>query len=284
MRTSIIHLLAVFISSTFLVDVVDSFQSASRRIRARAYDYDSSSSFHRMKSTNSNINNNINSIDDNGAQEESQHLETTRRKLMKNVITNSMVFTTIISPLTLLSDKSNAAGPAEPINYSPDFVQTYSDFVKADEGWQYKDVKVGSGDSPQLGDRVVYDWSGYTIGYFGRPFEAKGGPQGGAFDKDLDYSRTILGSKKVVSALESNFLTMKAGGIRQVVVPYGPLSYPDSDMKHDVVGPKPSTFSGQRALNFVLENPRVDRTLLFNVKLARVDKSDGNGGFIRGAK
>jgi hypothetical protein len=24
------------------------------------------------------------------------------------------------------------------------------------------------------GDRVVFDWSGYTIGYFGRPFEAKG--------------------------------------------------------------------------------------------------------------
>ena len=160
-------MLAVFMFSTFLVDVVDSFQSA----RARAYD----SSFHRMKSTNININNNINSIDDNGAQEESQQLETTtRRKLMKNVITKSMVFTTIIAPLTLLSDKSNAAGPAEPINYSPDFVQTYSDFVKADEGWQYKDVKVGSGDSPQLGDRVVYDWSGYTIGYFGRPFEAKG--------------------------------------------------------------------------------------------------------------
>ena len=27
---------------------------------------------------------------------------------------------------------------------------------------------------PNWGDRVVFDWSGYTIGYFGRPFEAKG--------------------------------------------------------------------------------------------------------------
>ena len=52
--------------------------------------------------------------------------------------------------------------------------------------------------------------------------------------------------------------------------------------EHVVVGPKPTTFSGQRALNFVLENPRVDRTLLFNVKLIRVDKSDGKGGFTRG--
>ena len=67
-----------------------------------------------------------------------------------------------------------------------------------------------------------------------------------------------------------------------MIVPYGDLSYPPSDINHDLVGPKPSTFSGQRALNFVLENPRVDRTLLFNVKLIRVDKQDGKGGFKRG--
>ncbi len=76
---------------------------------------------------------------------------------------------------------------------------------------------------------------------------------------------------------------MKVGGIRQVIIPYGSLSYPPrTDMEHDVVGPKPTTFSGMRALNFVLENERVDRTLLFNVKLVRVDRSDGRGGFARG--
>ena len=77
---------------------------------------------------------------------------------------------------------------------------------------------------------------------------------------------------------------MKVGGIRQVIVPYGELGYPSTkdDASHDLVGPKPSTFSGERALNFVLDNPRVDRTLLFNVKLIRVDKSDGKGGFKRG--
>ena len=71
-------------------------------------------------------------------------------------------------------------------------------------------------------------------------------------------------------------------GVRQVLVPYGELGYPADDLPHDRVGPKPTTFSGQRALNFVLENPRVDRTLLFNVKLVRVDKPDGKGGFRRG--
>ena len=39
------------------------------------------------------------------------------------------------------------------------------------------------------------------------------------------------------------------------MVPYRPgLSYPDDDKDHERVGPVPSTFSGQRALNFVLYN------------------------------
>ena len=53
------------------------------------------------------------------------------------------------------------------------------------EGWSYKDVKIGNSSNSgsnnghdaeewKDGDRVVFDWSGYTIGYFGRPFEAKG--------------------------------------------------------------------------------------------------------------
>ncbi len=167
--------------------------------------------------------------------------------------------------------------------YAPKFVQTYDDFVQTPEGWQYKDVKVGSGNTAlETGDRAVYDWSGYTIGYFGRPFEAKGGPQGGAFDKELDFSRVVIGSGTVVPGVEKALMTMKPGGVRQVIVPYGNLSYPADDLEHNRVGPKPTTFSGQRALNFVLENPRVDRTLLFNVKLIRIDKADGKGGFIRG--
>mmetsp|Transcript_1912 Transcript_1912/g.4062 ORF Transcript_1912/g.4062 Transcript_1912/m.4062 type:complete len:249 (-) Transcript_1912:319-1065(-) len=163
-------------------------------------------------------------------------------------------------------------------------LQQYEDFTKAPEGWSYRDVNVGAGDSPSTGDRAVFEWSGYTIGYFGRPFEAKGGPQGGAFDKNQDYSRTVIGKGDVVKGLDLAMQSMKVGGIRQIIVPYGELGYPSTkdDGSHDKIGPKPSTFSGERALNFVLDNPRVDRTLLFNVKLIRVDKSDGKGGFKRG--
>jgi FKBP-type peptidyl-prolyl cis-trans isomerase len=168
-----------------------------------------------------------------------------------------------------------------------EFLQQYADFIKDPEGWSYRDVKKGDGTTtPRDGDRVVYEWSGYTIGYFGRPFEAKGGPQGGAFDKDQEYSRIVVGSHTIVTGMESAIKSMQVGGIRQVIVPYGDLGYPSTkeDGKHDRIGPKPTTFSGERALNFVLDNPRVDRTLLFNVKVIRIDKSDGKGGFIRGDK
>ena len=111
------------------------------------------------------------------------------------------------------------------------------------------------------------------------------GPKGGAFDKDQEYARAVLGSGEIVKGLDCAFRSMQPGGIRQVLVPYGELGYPvDSDSNHERVGPKPSTFSGMRALNFVLENPRVDRTMLFNLKLVRVDRPDGKGGFLRGDK
>ncbi len=188
--------------------------------------------------------------------------------------------------------------------YEQKFIQQYEDFNKLPSGVSYRDVNLGKGPEASKGDRVVYDWSGYTIGYFGRPFQAKGGPQvrqlvcsltylclivllshptiqGGAFDKDLDYERTVLGSHQIVPGLEEAFYGMQAGGVRQVVVPYK-VSYPADDLKHEKVGPKPSTFSGMRALNFVLENPRLDRTLLFNVKVVRIDKPNGSGGFTRG--
>ena len=205
--------------------------------------------------------------------------ENRRQVIQRALSTMPILALTAYSPLP----SAAASGAMNSSNqYAPDFVQRYEDFTVMD-GWQYKDVKAGSGDAIlEIGDRAVFDWSGYTIGYFGRPFEAKGGPTGGAFDKDLDYFRTVIGSGTVVPGLEQSLMTMKPGGVRQVIVPYGPLSYPPDDLEHTRVGPKPTTFSGQRALNFVLENPRVDRTLLFNVKLVRIDKANGKGGFIRG--
>eukprot|EP00535_Pseudo-nitzschia_heimii_P006751 CAMPEP_0197182154 /NCGR_PEP_ID=MMETSP1423-20130617/6207_1 /TAXON_ID=476441 /ORGANISM="Pseudo-nitzschia heimii, Strain UNC1101" /LENGTH=264 /DNA_ID=CAMNT_0042632531 /DNA_START=143 /DNA_END=937 /DNA_ORIENTATION=+ len=211
--------------------------------------------------------------DDDDEDKRSNGTQLTDRRRM--LLSSAVVTTT-----TAIVAASNALpAAADEVN-----LQQYEDFTKAPEGWSYRDVKVGSGASPSTGDRAVYEWSGYTIGYFGRPFEAKGGPQGGAFDKNQDYSRTVIGKGDVVKGVELALQSMSVGGIRQVIVPYGDLGYPSTkdDAAHDKVGPKPSTFSGERALNFVLDNPRVDRTLLFNVKLIRVDKADGRGGFTRG--
>lgn len=52
--------------------------------------------------------------------------------------------------------------------------ESYADFTKSKDGYLYREVKPGSGEKAREGDRVVFDWSGYTIGYFGRPFQAKG--------------------------------------------------------------------------------------------------------------
>ncbi|KAF6000694.1 peptidylprolyl cistrans isomerase [Cyanidiococcus yangmingshanensis] len=156
----------------------------------------------------------------------------------------------------------------------------YSDFATLPSGVQYRDVRVGDSlNTPRTGDRVVISWSGYTIGYYGRIFEAKNRVQGGAFGDDREYSRYVLGRGELIPALEEALLTMHPGGIRQVIVP-PEHGYPldGTDWSHDRVGPKPRTFSGMRALNFVLENKGlVDKTLLFNVELIRIDRPGEHG-------
>lgn len=214
-------------------------------------------------------------------QEEGPNPLLTRRGLVAR--TTSVIATTAGATAAVLLP---IIEPAAAATGETEFVQQYDDFTKTSEGWSYRDVTVKSGgERATKGDRVVFEWSGYTVGYFGRPFQAKGGPTGGAFDKDLDYSRTVIGSGTMVKGLECGLVGMRPGSVRQIVVPFDEeqnLSYPTNDPKHDRVGPKPTTFSGERALNFVLDNPRLDRTLLFNVKVIRVDKPNGSGGFLRG--
>lgn len=60
------------------------------------------------------------------------------------------------------------------------------------------------------------------------------------------------------------------GGIRRIVVPQE-IGYPDDNWRSK--GPKPSTFAGERALGFVLENRgMIDKTLLFDIELKNVIK------------
>jgi len=145
------------------------------------------------------------------------------------------------------------------------------DYVTTPSGLQYTDVRLGEGELPAKGDTVVIDWAGYTIGYYGRPFEARNKPKGSSFSgEDKDFYRFQLGSGQVIPAVEEAVAGMKPGGIRRIIVPVE-LAYPDNDWRKQ--GPAPTTFAGQRALDFVLQNKgMIDKTLLIDIELVKVQR------------
>ncbi|GMH45436.1 hypothetical protein BSKO_13393 [Bryopsis sp. KO-2023] len=143
------------------------------------------------------------------------------------------------------------------------------DYVKSSSGLQYQDLITGKGDDVQEGNTLLIDWDGYTIGYYGRPFEARNKTKGGAFvGDDKDFYKVTLGAHKVIPGFEEALYGMKVGGIRRFIVPVE-LGYPNNDF--NTLGPKPSTFSGKRALDFVLKNQGlIDKTLLFDIEVIRI--------------
>eukprot|EP00252_Welwitschia_mirabilis_P013596 TRINITY_DN2990_c0_g1_i3.p1 TRINITY_DN2990_c0_g1~~TRINITY_DN2990_c0_g1_i3.p1 ORF type:complete len:151 (+),score=26.64 TRINITY_DN2990_c0_g1_i3:442-894(+) len=145
----------------------------------------------------------------------------------------------------------------------------YLDYIQTKSGMQYKDLKKGDGPVPKVGDWVVVDWDGYTIGYYGRIFEARNKSKGGSFEgNDKDFFKFQVGSKQVIPAFEEAIATMNVGGVRRIIVPPN-LGYPNNDFNS--AGPKPTTFSGQRALDFVLKNQGlIDKTLLFDIELIKI--------------
>mmetsp|Transcript_36395 Transcript_36395/g.93012 ORF Transcript_36395/g.93012 Transcript_36395/m.93012 type:complete len:80 (+) Transcript_36395:727-966(+) len=76
---------------------------------------------------------------------------------------------------------------------------------------------------------------------------------------------------QVIPGFEEGTIGMKPGGIRRIIVPVE-LGYPNGDMR--TTGPKPTSFSGKRALGFVIENKgMIDKTLLFDIELMKVNKA-----------
>ncbi|KAI5082804.1 hypothetical protein GOP47_0002547 [Adiantum capillus-veneris] len=148
----------------------------------------------------------------------------------------------------------------------------YRDYTMTESGLQFKDLRPGSGQTPKEGETVVVDWDGYTIGYYGRIFEARNKAKGGSFEgNDKDYLRIRLGTHEVIPAFEEAISTMSLGGVRRIIVP-PELGYPDNDFNKK--GPKPTTFSGQRALAFVLQNQNlIDKTLLFDIELLKISST-----------
>ncbi|KAK8933733.1 hypothetical protein KSP39_PZI015987 [Platanthera zijinensis] len=148
----------------------------------------------------------------------------------------------------------------------------YPDYTETESGLQFKDLRIGDGPKPMKGETVVVDWDGYTIGYYGRIFEARNKTKGGSFEgEDKDYFKFKIGSQQVIQAFEEAITGMSPGGVRRLIVP-PELGYPDNDFNK--LGPKPTTFSGQRALDFVLRNQGlIDKTLLFDIELIKIISS-----------
>ncbi|KAF5726621.1 hypothetical protein HS088_TW22G00301 [Tripterygium wilfordii] len=145
----------------------------------------------------------------------------------------------------------------------------YPDYIETESGLQCKDLRKGNGPTPNMGEAVVVDWDGYTIGYYGRIFEARNKTKGGSFEGgEKDFFKFRLGSQEVIPAFEEAVSGMALGGIRRIIVP-PELGYPGNDFNKS--GPKPITFSGQRALDFVLRNQGlIDKTLLFDIELLKI--------------
>lgn len=178
-----------------------------------------------------------------------------------------------LSAATCLDGAAMAAQFADmPALRGKDYGKTkmrYPDYTETSSGLQYKDLRVGDGPTPKMGDTVVVDWDGYTIGYYGRIFEARNKTKGGSFEgDDKDFYKFKIGSQQVIPAFEEAVSGMALGGIRRIIVP-PELGYPENDFNKK--GPRPTTFSGQRALDFVLRNQGlIDKTLLFDIELLKI--------------
>jgi len=159
----------------------------------------------------------------------------------------------------------------------------YPDYVLTDSGLQYKDLREGLGAVAHMGDKVVVDWDGYTIGYYGRVIQAKNLAKGGAFQGNEEgWLRFTVGGGEVIPGIEEAIVGMREGSIRRILIPPGPLSYPE-DTGFKTIGPVPSTFSGRRTLDFVVVNAgAIDKTLLFDIELlgvgpnAKTRRAEGN--------
>jgi hypothetical protein len=151
----------------------------------------------------------------------------------------------------------------------------YPDFTVTKSGLQYKDMKEGTGDAVfdgGKGSTAVVDWDGYTIGYYGRPFEARNKSKGGAFTGDeKDFFRFKADDASVIPAFREAIVGMRVGSIRRIIVsPNSGLGYPEGRAWRSQK-PQPANFSGDRALGFVLENQgMIDKTLLFDIELIKI--------------
>jgi peptidylprolyl isomerase len=93
--------------------------------------------------------------------------------------------------------------PAAPTSTTPDQVKT------TPSGLQYADLVVGTGPSPQPGQRMIVHYTGWLT-------------DGKKFDSSLDRGMPFqfpLGQHRVIAGWDEGVATMKVGGKRKLIIP-----------------------------------------------------------------
>jgi peptidylprolyl isomerase len=118
---------------------------------------------------------------------------------------------TLIIELTLNS--ISPGSPAAPTEVDP------ADYTTTDSGLEYYDLKIGDGPSPEAGQEVTVQYTGWLT-------------DGTKFDSSIDRGQPLtfpVGMGQVIPGWDEGVMSMKVGGQRQLVIPsdlgYGPDGY-----------------------------------------------------------
>jgi peptidylprolyl isomerase len=119
---------------------------------------------------------------------------------------------TLILEVDLLS-----IGPGSPEAPTP---VDEADYVTTDSGLKYYDFVVGDGPSPEAGQQITVQYTGWLT-------------DGTKFDSSIDRGQPatfVIGQGQVIPGWDEGLMSMKVGGKRQLVIPgdlaYGPDGYP----------------------------------------------------------
>jgi len=187
---------------------------------------------------------------------------------------SSLTFAAFPSPSSLAAELKGQVKDCENCsNSNTSLREGDKEFNTSESGLRYIDLREGDATKvPKKGDVVVVDWVGYTAGYQAKKIEST---------RETDAPFTFrVGSGEAIPAFDEAVLNMGKGGIKRIEIAgelEEKLGYSrNPNERYNGVGPKPTTFGGLRALDFVLDNKTLkdfNRTLLFDVKLVAIRSS-----------
>eukprot|EP00741_Cyanophora_paradoxa_P013668 tig00020704_g13197.t1 len=134
------------------------------------------------------------------------------------------------------------------------------DYTATPSGLRFVSFAEGKGEAPAEGQVVEIKYAAYFLNY--ECLRGRLARRDVAGDQEPFSFR--VGSGDVIPGLDEAVRGMRPGAIRRLVIP-AELGY-----KSPEDGPKPRSFGGQRLVDYVLRNPRVDASLLMDVELVRV--------------